>query len=84
MIKHTEQVTITAYKRLHNSPNGNPRFAITYRHHWSDPMVSATANTAADHSFAYEIGNRGYRVGSKVWLTIGGRGTIIAVTAVGQ
>lgn len=65
---------ITMCERLQNSRNGNPRFGITI-----DGEGSWT--TAADHSFAYTIGNRGFRVGDVVTITIGGRGTITGITS---
>jgi hypothetical protein len=65
-------------ERLRNSYSGNPRWAITLE--WIGVGTTwHTWNTASDASFNYEIGNKGYRVGDKVRLTIGGRGTVVAI-----
>jgi hypothetical protein len=71
---------LTSIERLTNSRNGNPRFKINYDGQYEDGgKVTSHANTASDASFNYEIGNRGFRVGDMVDLTIGGRGTIIGI-----
>ena len=66
---------IVTIERLTSSRNGNPRFRITLQ---SDAGMG-TWNTAADHAFNYEIGNKGLRAEDRVILTIGGRGTIVAI-----
>lgn len=75
----TSQVTghISRLQRLTNSYSGNPRFRIELeeREAW---------NTAADHSFNYEVGNRGLDVGDLVTLTIGGRGTVVGIERAGS
>lgn len=75
----TSRVRIDEITRMTNSRNGNPRFSIGYRHADGGRTWAATA---ADASFNYEIGNPGYRVGNFVLMTIGGRGTIVAIEAV--
>jgi hypothetical protein len=75
--QHQRAGRIESLERLTNSRNGNPRFAITLG---DTDGIFGTWNTAADASFSYEIGNPGKRVGSWVILTIGGRGTVTAVT----
>ena len=77
----TTWVTLDEVTRLTNSRNGNPRFRIGYKHADGGPTW---ANTAADAAFGYEIGNPGYRVGAFVMLTIGGRGTIVAIAPAGS
>jgi hypothetical protein len=68
---------IVSIERLTNSRNGNPRFRVTLQSR--DGM--GTWNTAADHAFCYSVGNAGLRAESPVTLTIGGRGTIVAMVA---
>ena len=71
---------IDRLERLKNSYNGNPRWAVTLE--WVGLGTNwDTWNTASDASFNYEIGNKGYRVGDKVRLTIGGRGTVVAIVS---
>lgn len=77
---------ITAIDRLRNSRSGNPRFRITLevstyrdgRALTGRTFVEAW-NTAADHAFAYTIGNPGFRAGDLVTIAIGGRGTIVDI-----
>lgn len=69
---------IDRIKRLTNSVNGNPRYAITLEVRGLGAW-SQTWNTAADHAFCYDIGNVGFRAGDTVTLTIGGRGTIVGI-----
>jgi hypothetical protein len=66
--------------RLRNSHDGNPRFALTMIDHMTGTYLG-TWNTAADHALAYDIGNPGYRDGSLVILTIGGRGTVTGIAS---
>lgn len=73
--KTTVSGRLTAVERLNNSYYGNPRFRLTWESIGLGTLVMAK-NTASDASFVYQIGNAGFRVGDKVWLTIGGRGTV--------
>ena len=50
---------IESYKRLKNSVNGNPRYAIRF-------TDGSTAHTSSDHAFAYGVGNPDMREGSEV------------------
>lgn len=70
---------IEILERLVSSRNGNPRFSITLVSESNDFI--GTWNTAADHSFNYDIGNPGFRTGSTVTITVGGRGTITDIDA---
>lgn len=71
------RVKIESIERLTNSHYGNPRWRIN----WSGPGWSfgGHANTAANASFNYEIGNTGLRVGDLVDIELNGRGTIGAI-----
>lgn len=60
--------TITKITRLVNSTNGNPRFAIC--------IDGAPYTTGSDHSFNYEVGNPGLRVGDTVTYTLTRSGKI--------
>lgn len=66
---------LTAVERLNNSYYGNPRFRLTWETLGLGTLTMAK-NTASDASFAYQIGNKGFRVRDEVILTIGGRGTV--------
>ena len=79
--------------RIRNSYYGNPRFEITLVTS-SDPTHSLcsgtecegdhmyrTLKTASEASFNYEVGNKGLRANDVVTVTIGGRGTIVAMHA---
>jgi len=66
------RVRIRSIDRLRNSYSGNPRFRISWRY--------GAANTAADASYNYEIGNPGFRVGDLVDIELNGHGTIRGIT----
>lgn len=66
--------------RLRSSDSGNPRFRITLEFVGLGTF-SQSWNTAADHSFCYAVGNRGLREGDTVTIAVGGRGTIVDMTA---
>jgi hypothetical protein len=69
---------LTEIERLTNSCSGNPRFRLS----WDVQGIgSGSANTAADASYNYEIGNKGLRVGSLVRIELNGRGTIKSISA---
>lgn len=74
------RLRIASIDRLPNSVNGNPRYRIAFVD--DGGVYDGAWNTATDHAFAYEIGNRGRRVGDEVIVTIGGRGTIIDLSDV--
>ena len=71
------QVTgrIDRIERLKNSTNGNPRFQIGY----ITEGKRYQANTAADASIGYEVGNLGKREGDNVTLTFNSGGRIIDI-----
>lgn len=60
---------ISAYKRLDNSRNGNPRFEIF----WGD---GTRAVTSSDQSFCYAVGNPGMRQGDTVYVAFTKAGRI--------
>lgn len=80
-LRHKSLVgTLVSLKRLTNSQNGNPRYRVTL----ASRGGTVVANTAADHSFAYAVGNPGMREGSWVRVSIGGRGTIVDIETAGS
>lgn len=66
-------VRLEEIKRFTNSPNGNPRYKITYADQFG---FYHTANTASDHAFAYDVNNTEIRAGDVVWVTFNGKGII--------
>jgi hypothetical protein len=75
------RVRIESIERLSNSYFGNPRFRIG----WTEPggLGRGVANTAADASFCYEVGNKGLRERDVVELELNGRGVITDISAPG-
>lgn len=69
---------IGSLERVANSPDGNPRWAISLVD--AEGAHLGSWNTTADASFNYELGNRGKRQNDWVVLTIGARGTITGIT----
>lgn len=67
--------TIESYRRLKSSRMGNPRYEITF----TDGSVLETFHNAG---FAYEIGNQGMRVGSRVVLEVTSAGRIASMSGV--
>lgn len=61
--------TISRIERLNNSVNGCPRF----RFHFDD---ATSANLQSDSSFAYEVGNPGFREGDAVKVSFSRAGTV--------
>ena len=72
------RVRIESIERLTNSYYGNPRFRLS----WSEKGWAGygLANTAANASYNYEIGNKGLRVGDIVDIELNGRGTIKSIS----
>lgn len=71
------KVRLESVERLTNSYYGNPRFRLS----WSTTgwREYGAANTAADASYNYEIGNKGLRAGDFVELELNGRGTVKSI-----
>lgn len=69
MIEVTQTRTLAGYKRLRNTPNGNPRYTVSF-------TDGAAANIAHDSQVVHFVNNPGLRPGDTVTVTFDGAGDI--------